>query len=176
MSWRTKLKFSISDTNFIPKRLKELRILSHQNAIVGIQENASEKLQMIAGVQEFGCDITVTPKQRRYLHSQGLHLKSNTVKIVIPQRSYIRSTADDGQALNKLKDRVEFAIYALLEGLKNGKYVLNAAGTSMQGSIQERIGKGIPPQLHEFTVSRKGSTVPLINKGKLLNAIKVAIK
>ena len=44
----------------------------------------------LGAIHEFGCTITVSDKMRRYLGSQGLHLKKNTVKIIIPTRSFLR--------------------------------------------------------------------------------------
>jgi hypothetical protein len=52
----------------------------------------------IAKIQEFGKKIDVTPKMRRYLHSQGLHLKSSTTQVIIPERSFMRSAYDENKS------------------------------------------------------------------------------
>lgn len=49
----------------------------------------------IGHVHEFGTVIDVTPKMRGYLHRIGIHLKPDTDKIVIPERSFLRSTANE---------------------------------------------------------------------------------
>jgi phage gpG-like protein len=50
---------------------------------------------LVAAVHEFGCKIKVTEKMRRFLHTQGLHLRKDTEYITIPQRSYLRKTFDE---------------------------------------------------------------------------------
>ena len=52
----------------------------------------------IATVHEFGKVIDVTPKMRGYLNSIGIHLKKSTTKIIIPERSFLRSTAHEEDA------------------------------------------------------------------------------
>ncbi len=44
----------------------------------------------LGAIHEFGATINVTDKMRAYLHSQGIHLKSDTTQIVIPPRSFLR--------------------------------------------------------------------------------------
>lgn len=44
----------------------------------------------LGAIHEFGATINVTDKMRRYLASQGLHLKKDTTQIVIPARSFLR--------------------------------------------------------------------------------------
>jgi hypothetical protein len=51
----------------------------------------------IAKIQEFGKRIDVTPKMRKYLHSQGLHLKSSTTQVIIPERSFMRSSFSESK-------------------------------------------------------------------------------
>ncbi len=50
------------------------------------------EIAKIGAVHEFGAEIEVTPKMRAFLHSQGLHLRQSTTKIIIPERSFLRST------------------------------------------------------------------------------------
>jgi len=49
----------------------------------------------IAWVHEFGYTIAVTPKMRAYLHHKGLHLKTTTTHIHIPERSFLRAALND---------------------------------------------------------------------------------
>lgn len=52
----------------------------------------------IAKIQEFGKKINVTPKMRKYLHTQGLHLKAGTTQVVIPERSFMRSSFSENKS------------------------------------------------------------------------------
>src|SRR6056297_1288517 len=66
---------------------------------IGIFAEDSSFLLMIARVHEFGTKIEVTPKMRAYLHAKGLHLRADTQYINIPERSFVRSTADEDKSL-----------------------------------------------------------------------------
>ncbi|MDR1021026.1 MAG: hypothetical protein LBL73_09735 [Synergistaceae bacterium] len=63
----------------------------------GSRSSSGGDLADIAWVHEYGALIEVTPKMRAYLHSQGLHLKPDTEYVVIPPRSFLRATLNDGE-------------------------------------------------------------------------------
>lgn len=48
----------------------------------------------IAPFHEFGVKIKVTAEMRNFLHSQGLHLSSQTTHLVIPRRAFMGPAAD----------------------------------------------------------------------------------
>jgi len=62
----------------------------------------------IAHILEFGVSIPVTEKMRKYLHSQGLHLRNSTTEINIPERPLFRLVFDIE------KNKIEQIVYAEL--------------------------------------------------------------
>lgn len=58
-------------------------------AMVGVNRMSADGKANIAAVQEFGATIGVTDKMRGYLARQGLHLRRDTVAIVIPARPFV---------------------------------------------------------------------------------------
>lgn len=46
----------------------------------------------LGAIHEFGATINVTDKMRAYLHYNGIHLRKDTAQVVIPARSFLRST------------------------------------------------------------------------------------
>ena len=62
----------------------------------------------LGAVHEFGATITVTEKMRAYLHSIGIHLKPDTLSIVIPARAFLRKPIFDGEKeiKNVITDRL----------------------------------------------------------------------
>ena len=79
-----------------------------------IGKNAGQKVEgsdltvaELAAVHEFGCTITVTEKMRNYLHSQGLHLRKDTMTVVIPTRSMLRASLMSPEGKKELKRVVE---------------------------------------------------------------------
>lgn len=64
--------------------------LTSDTLFVGVLKQAKDKdgkpLVNIAEVHEYGREIKVTPKMRKYLHGIGLHLKAETTYVKIPAR------------------------------------------------------------------------------------------
>lgn len=164
------MSYKIKDKNNIPKLLKVLEDLDSNKIEVGIFGSDDSTVLMIATVQEFGCKIDVTPKMRAYLHSQGLHLKASTTQINIPERSFIRSGFDEQkkkyeERAAKLLDKVlhfELPVQTFMETL--GKYIA--------GQLQEYLTDVRMPPNHPFTAAQKESTNPLIDSGRMRQAIK----
>jgi hypothetical protein len=89
----------------------------------------------------------------------------------VPERSYLRRTFS-------MKQEVFAAASAkVARGYLAGKIDLEKAGnllgavgaTEVKKTITE--GDGVPPPLAASTISRKGSSRPLVDTGRLLNAI-----
>ena len=136
---------------------------------IGVFSDTGSKLLMIARVHEFGTKIEVTPKMRAYLHAKGLHLRSDTNYINIPERSYVRSTAID-----KLKD-IQKNSNKYLEMVLTSEMKLKTFG-EMLGKVlaelmKEQMEELKNPKLHPFTIEQKGSDDPLIDEGNLLDSI-----
>jgi hypothetical protein len=87
----------------------------------------------------------------------------------IPQRSFIRSSYDEGKKdLNKYVDKLRLKL--ILNKL-NVKKILNLIGLVIQKQQKLKILKGIPPPLQQETIDRKGSSKTLIDTGQMLNSI-----
>lgn len=89
----------------------------------------------------------------------------------VPERSYLRRTFSVKQEV------FAAASVKIARGLLSGKIGLEKAGnilgaigaTEVKKTITE--GDGVPPELAESTKARKGSSRPLVDTGRLLNAI-----
>ena len=87
----------------------------------------------------------------------------------IPSRSFLRSTFDDnkmryGMMMTKGGRKVE-------RGQATAMQVMFQLGETVRADIIARIKAHIPPPLSEVTIARKGSDIPLIDKGHLLGSI-----
>lgn len=168
------MSYKVEDTNNIPKYIEMLEQLTSTVIEVGIfGENGSEIL-MIANVQEFGCNIQVTPKMRNYLHAISLHLKKNTKEIRIPERSFIRSGFDDRE--DKIRNEANKLLKRVLSfELDVGRF-FDALGEIVVGQLQEYMTDLKTPPNHPFTVRQKGSSNPLIDTGRLRQSIAFRVK
>jgi hypothetical protein len=92
----------------------------------------------------------------------------------IPARSFLRGWFDENEETAKT------ALMRFLQGYLEKKYqtkeqALDAFGAWLQGQIQARIAKGIPPPNAPSTIAKKGSSKPLIDSGQLRSSITFAV-
>jgi hypothetical protein len=153
---------SIIDKNNFPEikaRIKEMTGKKVQIGILGKQQLAT-----IATANEFGARIGITPKMRAYLAALGLFLKQTTKFIIIPERSFLRTSFDDKKNIDAAMNQAE----EVFQNRFSVKDILDRIGVLMTGKIQERIKSNIPPGNHPFTIEQKGGkNKTLISSGRL---------
>jgi phage gpG-like protein len=123
----------------------------------------------LAGIHEYGCTITVTPKMRAFLHRQGLHLKDSTKVIKIPERSFLRTGHDEN--VDRIIAQTERALGQVLAGKMSVDDMLDLYGEQMATAIKKRIRDISNPPNHPYTVEQKGSSNPLVSTGGLVESI-----
>ena len=123
----------------------------------------------LAGIHEYGCEITVTPKMRAFLHRQGLHLKKSTKVIKIPERSFLRNGHDENE--KRVLDQTERALGQVLAGKMSIDDMLDLYGQQMATAIKTYMRDLKTPSNHPYTIDQKGSSNPLIDTGGLLESI-----
>lgn len=174
----TKIK---TDVNF--KGLKKLiKAMSNDYSVrIGIlsskggSDTVSENLDLagLGAVQEFGATITVTDKMRKYLASQGLHLRKDTTQITIPARSFLAMplTQHSDLLVKKIRGGMNATEFeqAILRDEDFETLAILVAGAGI-GTVQEAFetegfGEWIPN--NQFTIDQKGSSMPLVDTGSL---------
>ncbi len=169
------MSFKVTDKNNIPKLLKVLDDLESHKIEIGIfgEDNLRYEdgatVLLIATVNEFGCKIDVTPKMRAYLHRQGLHLKASTKQITIPERSFIRSGFDEQK--ERYEERAAKLLESVLHLALSVAVFFDVLGEYVVGQLQEYLTDIDDPENHPFTAAQKKSTNPLIDTGRMREAI-----
>lgn len=87
----------------------------------------------------------------------------------IPERSYLRSTFDENR--RKYERMIRDGAKGVLKGKTAAKKTAFATGETVRADVIKRIKSNIPPPLAESTISRKGSSVALIDTGQLIASI-----
>ena len=159
VKWKTTI-------NKLPQVAATTKALENRSVKVGALQGEGAWL---AGIHEYGCTIPVTEKMRAYLHSQGLHLKTTTTHIRIPERSFLRTGFDDNH--DRVIMQTERALVQVLSGKMSIDDMLDLYGQQMSTAIKKRIRDINSPALHPFTISRKGSSNPLVDSGNLVESI-----
>lgn len=164
VKWKTK-------TNKLPKMSRTIDALCNKSIEVGAIDGEHAWL---AGIHEYGCDITVTPKMRAFLHHQGLHLKASTTVIKIPERAFLRRSHDEkGERVLKESER---ALGLVIGGEMSLEQYMDMVGRNYVTMIKEFIVELDRPPNHPFTVERKGSDNPLVDTGGLVESISYRVK
>ncbi len=142
----------ISSNNNIPRVIQSLKDLKKYEIEVGIFGSDGAEYVMIAGVQEFG--ITIRKE------------KGN---IVIPERSFLRSTFDEKNRewFKFMKKQLEH----VLSGRINARVLCERLGTKMVADVQEKLTDINSPPNAPATIAKKGSSNPLIDTGGLRQRI-----
>ena len=98
------------------------------------------------------------------------------IKITIPQRSFLRSTADANEG--KYRKAMQKIVRKLVNAPKkfNADAELMLLGERVRADVILRIKRRIPPPLKPRTIARKGEDVPLIDTGMLVNSIRTVVE
>ena len=156
----------IHDETKIPELLKVLEELSTTHVEVGIMGDsgigASSYMDMSTG-------NTITVLAIAEIHEFGLNMTDkNGNKINIPERSFIRGSYDaNKQKLFNLENELEKVLSLNL----SVNTFFNLVGEYSVGIIQEYLTNLKNPPLAESTIKTKGSSNPLIDTGRLRDAI-----
>ncbi len=159
VKWKTTI-------NKLPEYETYLKGLKGKKIKIGALEGENAWL---AGIHEYGCRIKVTPKMRAYLHSQGLHLKSSTKEIVIPERAFLRNGYDTNA--DRIMEQTSRAVAQVVAGKMSVDDTLDLCGQQFVTAIKTYMRDLKNPPNHPFTVEQKGSSNPLIDTGGMLESI-----
>ncbi|HDK7180760.1 TPA: hypothetical protein PTW06_003680 [Clostridium botulinum] len=158
------------------KKLKQaIEKIAKAKIKIGIFGDSGSDVLMIANVNEFGCNINVTPKMRMWLHYNGLHLKGTTTSIKIPERSFVRRTAEEKQ--NKINKLIQDGLNEVFTFQIDVDTFLNRVGQYLADLMKETLTEVSSPPNHPFTIERKGGkSNPLINTGRLRESVTFKIE
>ena len=139
---------SVTDTDKgYAKLIKQLRDLEAPGVYVGVRAAAGSDMVIIAASNEFGT-------------SDG-H---------VPERSYLRSTVDDGQS--EIADDLQKACTEAVDGTRDLRTGLERVGAKWVGRVQEKIRSHPPPPNAPSTIAKKhGADASLVDTGRLRQSI-----
>lgn len=132
--------------------------------------------QWLAAIHEYGCTIPVTPKMRAYLHSIGVHLKKETTKIVIPERSFLRAGYD--QERDSILRKADKVLPDVISGTMSEETFLDMIGTVLRDAIKEYAIDLAEPPKQDWPTRPDGFDNPLIGSSSadMVNGIEYEIE
>ncbi len=137
------------------------RVLKDANSAVEVGVRGDGKERQGAGPSNV---------QLATIHEFGLTISyQDRPDVVIPQRSFIRSTADDN--LRKYRALLKRVGGQVVAGDLKLDQAMDLVGLKVAADMRAKIRNGIPPANADATIARKGSSKPLIDTGQLLGSI-----
>jgi hypothetical protein len=97
-------------------------------------------------------------------------LPSGAIHPGIPQRSFIRAWFDESQPF--IQETLSSQMKLVVAGKITAEVASARIALAFEGSVKQRIARGIGPPLAARTIAAKRSSKPLINRGQLRNAVR----
>lgn len=91
----------------------------------------------------------------------------------MPSRPFLRKSVDENEG--EINDFFQSLKADIVKG-KSAEKILKEIGIFQKDLIQEKIAKGNYAPNAESTIKRKGSSVPLIDSGKMLQSVNYVIR
>lgn len=152
--------------NDFPEMKRNIEAINGQGVEVGVLKGEH---QWLASIHEYGCDIKVTPKMRKYLAARGLYLKKSTKQIRIPERSFLRTGYDE--AKDDVLKKARMILADVSAGKTTARGCCQAVGIALSSAIKDYARDLDSPANHPFTIDNKGSSNPLVDTGDMIGSI-----
>lgn len=154
------------------------RDLGYADALGALKELAAGRFVVVgirsgAGGEDLGDGFNLASLAA--VHEFGTDRAGRGRNMVIPERSFLRSTVDAQR--EAIADRMESAAGRVLDGASDVDRELGLLGVFVAGKVQQAIADrtiGGPPNAESTTRPRpsgKGSSTPLIDTGRLRQSI-----
>lgn len=147
-----------------------LKWLDRKNILVGVSDKNNPNIEVIASANEFGAQIK-SLKARQYLamiaaKAGVTYTGIGKGYIQIPERSFLRSTFNDPEVGNVVRETMSFYLQMFLRGKNTAEEVLTRAGNILKQRVQSRIASNLKPKNSITTETIKGHGETLLGKDK----------
>lgn len=150
---------------------KAAKSINGKKVSVGVM---SGEHQWLAGIHEYGCTIPITPKMRAYLHRIGVHLKKSTTKIVIPERSFLRSGYDQNR--DAITRKASQLLDDVMGGTMSEDQFFEIFGTEFREAIKEYAIELSDPPKQEWPTRDPSKSNPLVMSGDMIGGIEYEVE
>lgn len=157
-----KVTYKQGKDNF-PEIRRQLDLVNGSGVEVGVLKGEHKWL---AGIHEYGCTMTVTKKQRRYMAKKGLILGKT---LTIPERSFLRTGYDKNK--DAVMKKAQMILADVMTGKTTARGLHQAVGLELSSKIKDYAVSLNSPPNHPFTVDQKGSSNPLVDTGDMIGGI-----
>lgn len=148
----------------IPGMIKNMKLVKGSGVEVGVLKGEHAWL---AGIHEYGCTMTVTNKQRRFMKARyGILLGK---KLTIPERSFLRAGYDANR--DKVMRKAQMVLKDVASGKTTARGCYQAVGIELRDRIKDYAVDLSSPPNSSFTVGQKGSSNPLVASGEMIDGI-----
>jgi len=161
------------------QRIKsELIKLSGMSITVGVQGDEDSELLKIARVHEYGCEIKMTDKMRRFMGAKGFFddyknysPPPGKVKgvVKIPERSFIRAGFKASQ--DRLREIIRVAVSHVIKDKWTAQQAADSVGAQALQAVRDYFNTQLKPPKSAVTQKFSTQYQPLYDSGRLFNSI-----
>lgn len=142
------------------------------------RRNVYAKVGVLADSEKGGMRLpgaALTVAEIAAIHEFGTENQDPAAGLVIPPRSFVRSTFDEQRPA--LIEESKKLMAQILAGTMNAHQANNILGAKLAAEIKKKVttGAGVPPPLKPGTIAAKGSERPLVDTGRMINAVTWAV-
>ena len=145
--------------------IAEIKDLNGKKIKVGVTGEQA----WLAGIHEYGCRITITPKMRNWLRANGLPVRASTSHITIPERSFLRGGFDNCH--EEVAKKITMVVPLVIGGQMSKDQCYDLVGTLFRDRVKDYAVDLRDPPNHPFTIERKNSSNPLVASSDMINSI-----
>lgn len=157
----------------IIKDYKKLNNTKIEIGLFGSGPDPKDNPAYLGLIQNSGANIQITDKMRKFLHAIGIHVRNETLYIVIPKRPFMSEAFD--KELNKLVNFIVSEYGKVVDGKQTLNFMIDRIGVKHENQIKTGIRKYNWKTTHPATIEGKGSSTPLIDNGQMRNSIKYKV-
>lgn len=143
--------------------MKRLGGMHSTQVLVGVRSTGHELVISDEGISGESLDLAAIAEVNEFGSSDG-H---------VPERSFLRSTIDQHRVQYGLL--LEQAVERMIDGAAP-EVAYGRVGLAAVADVQRTIRSRVPPPNAPSTIKRKGSDVPLIDTGRLIQSIDYTIE
>jgi len=178
------------------QRIKsELLKLSNIRITVGIQGDEDSELLKIAKVHEYGAEIKMTDKMRRFMGAKGFFddyrdsgtessyvppagkvkgINTELRSVVIPERSFIRASYAQGRS--QIIEAYKSAVVHIIKDKWTAEQAANNIGAQALQMVHDYFNTKLKPPKSDITKKFSAQEQPLYDTGRLYNSITFKIE
>lgn len=143
-----------NNLNKISKLKENLKKISGKKIQVGYTEG---KESFLAELNEYGCNIDVTPDVRKLFNNAGIELDEGLTKVILPEKAFLRIGYDEVK--NIVFNKIGSMMGSVIDGRFDSKDFMEGLAVFIKDNLQEKAANINNNQSSKSKADKKGNSL-----------------